>query len=53
MKRSAKYTLKLPRVEGKSQTTRFSLAISIVEGNLIKVEEIVEAYIALYRGELN
>jgi len=37
-------------MESKSQSTRFALALAIVEGNLVKVEEIVEAYIALYRG---
>ena len=38
------------RVGGKTQTNRGALALAIVEGNLARVEEIVEAYIALYQG---
>ncbi len=35
---------------GKSQSNRGALALAIVEGNLAKVEEIVDAYIALYQS---
>ncbi len=38
------------RCGGKSQSNRIVLALAIVEGNLAKVEEIVEAYISLYQG---
>ena len=36
---------------GKNHSNRIVLALAIVEGNLAKVEEIVDAYIALYQGK--
>ncbi len=41
------------RVGGKTQTNRSALALAIVEGNLARVEEIVDAYISLYQGKCN
>lgn len=37
--------------QGKKKTNQEDLALAIVEGNLVKVEEIVEAYVSLYRGD--
>ena len=37
--------------KGKKKTTQEDLALSIVEGNLQKIEDIVEAYVGLYSGE--
>ena len=37
---------------GKTQSNRSALALAIVEGNLAKVEEIVDAYIALYQSKI-
>lgn len=36
--------------QGKSKTSQEDLALAIVEGDLKRVNEIVEAYVALYRG---
>ena len=36
--------------QGKSRTSQEDLALAIVEGNMKRVSEVVEAYIALYKG---